>query len=265
MSSFLLIYLAAGALAGLLAGLMGLGGGIVIVPMLNLLFSWQNMPPELIQLMALGTSMASIMFTSVSSFRAHHKRGAVLWRIVFRIAPGIVIGAFLGTRLASFMPVTLLRGTFAVFLALVSIQMFLNLKPNPTREFKGVAGITLIGFCIGLVSGLVGIGGGSLSVPTLTWHNVAMHTAVGTSSAIGLPIAVAGAIGYIINGWGNALLPQFSLGYVYLPALICLVATSVLTAPLGVRLAHRLPVPRLKKIFGVLFLLLAFRMLMLVF
>lgn len=261
MLTSIILFLVLGAIAGVLAGLMGVGGGIVIVPMLNFAFAMLAFPQDVIQLMALGTSMASIMFTSVSSFRAHNKRGAVIWRIVACITPGIIIGTLVGTRIAAYLPITILKAVFVVFLFLVSIQMFMNFKPKPSRELKSIVTISIIGVVIGIISGLVGIGGGTVSVPTMVWHNIPMHTAVGTSSAIGLPIAISGALGYIINGWNDPLLPQYSLGYVYLPALICIVATSVLTAPLGVRLAHRLPVPKLKRAFAVLLLIVAIRML----
>lgn len=261
MSSYFLIYAALGALAGILAGLLGIGGGLVIVPMLVFAFTWQNFPDPVIMHMALGTSMASILFTSVSSFRAHHRRGAVQWTVVWRMVPGILTGTFLGSCLAARMSTVFLKGFFVVFLYYVTIQMFLNRKPKPTRQIPGPAGMFGVGGIIGAFSSLVGIGGGTLSVPFLIWCNLSIHVAIGTSAAIGFPIAVAGTIGYLVNGIGQtAVLPEYSTGFIYLPALLGLVSASVLTAPLGARLAHSLPVNRLKHVFAVILFIVATKM-----
>ncbi len=256
-----MIYICVGVLVGLLAGLFGVGGGVVIVPMLVITLSWQGIPEQFIMHLALGTSMASIIFTSMSSFWAHHKRGAVHWVIVRRITPGILVGTFLGSCIAARMSTGFLKVFFIVFLFYVAVQMFLNKKPKPSREIPGHVGMFGAGNVIGAVSSLVGIGGGSLSVPFMIWCNVLVHNAIGTSAAIGFPIAIAGAVGYVFNGIGIAGLPEHSLGYVYFPALAGIVCASVLTAPLGVRLAHSLPVERLKRIFALLLLAVATRML----
>jgi uncharacterized membrane protein YfcA len=261
MLGIIFMYSAVGAVAGVLAGLFGIGGGIVIVPMLVYCLTLQGVSPEVMMQIALGTSMASIMFTAVSSFMAHHRRGAVVWDIVRRITPGILIGTFLASLVASHMPKAFLQGFFVLFLYYVAAQMILGKKPKPTRELPGRAGMFGAGGIIGVVSSFVGIGGGSLSVPFMLWHNVSVHKAIGTSAAIGFPIAVAGTIGYITGGAGHASLPPYSLGYVYLPALAGIVALSVLTAPFGVRLAHSLPVDRLKRIFAVVLMVVATRML----
>ena len=246
-----IMYLAVGLIAGLLAGLLGVGGGLVIVPMLVFCFGRQpEISSELIMHLALGTSLASIMFTSISSFMAHHKRGAVDWPIVKRIVPGILIGTFLGTFVASRLSTGFLKGFFCVFLYAVATQMILNKKPKASRELPGNAGMFGVGSTIGVASALVGIGGGSLSVPFMIWCNVAAHRAIGTSAAIGFPIAIAGALGYVINNLHAANLPPYSIGYVYLPALLFIVCFSVLTAPLGAKLAHALPVDKLKRIFA---------------
>ncbi len=258
---FLLAYLAFGAVAGIIAGLLGVGGGIVVVPALVWFFTAQGFSPELIMQMALGTSLAAIAFTSVSSFRAHHRRGAVLWPIVRQITPGILVGTFAGTCVAARLSSGFLKGFFVCFLYYVSVQMLLNIKPKPTRQIPGRAGIFGVGLVIGVVSSLVGIGGGTMSVPFLVWCNVPIHIAVGTSAAIGFPIAVAGTIGYIINGLGAANLPPLSLGYISIPALVGVAAVSILTAPYGARLAHRLPVTTLKRFFAVFLLAMATRML----
>ncbi len=263
--SFILLYLAAGAVAGVLAGLLGIGGGLVIVPMLTFAFTAQGLPHEHILHMALGTSLASILFTSVSSLRSHHKRGAVIWPVVTRITPGILSGTFFGAWIASMLSTNFLKGFFGVFLFYVATQMLLGIKPKPTRQIPGPAGIFTAGSVIGIFSSLVGIGGGTLSVPFLVWCNTKVHQAIGTSAAIGFPIAVAGTLGFMVNGLGLDNLPSFSLGYVNLKALAGIVTASVLTAPLGVRLAHSLPVDRLKKIFALLLYLVGSRMLVSVF
>ncbi len=261
MYSVLMMYAAVGAVAGLLAGLLGIGGGLVIVPMLVLCFALQHIPADMTMHLALGTSMASIIFTAVSSFWAHHKRGAVHWPLVRRIVLGIFVGTFLGSCVAARMSTGFLKGFFVVFLYYVATQMLLNKKPKPSRQLPGALGIFAVGNVIGAFSSLVGIGGGTLSVPFMTWCNIPVHRAIGTSAAIGFPIAIAGTAGYVYNGLDVAHLPQYSLGYVYLPALCGLIVTSVLTAPLGVRLAHSLPVDRLKRVFAFLLYVVATRML----
>jgi uncharacterized protein len=261
MVSILLLYSAAGAVAGVLAGLLGIGGGLVIVPILVFCFHWQAMPDALLMHMALGTSMASIAFTSVSSFRAHHRRGAVHWGVVRRITPGILTGTFLGSCIAARLSTHFLKGFFVVFLYYVAVQMITDKKPAASRQLPGNIGMFGAGNVIGAVSSLVGIGGGTLSVPFMTWCNMALHHAIGTSAAIGFPIAIAGAIGYIYNGFGHEGLPPHSFGFVYLPALLGLVLASVLTAPLGVRLAHSLPVSKLKRVFALLLMVVGTRML----
>jgi uncharacterized membrane protein YfcA len=265
MYSILVTYSLVGAVSGVLAGLLGIGGGLVIVPMLVFCFSLQQIPHELTMHLALGTSMASIIFTSVSSFRAHHKRGAVHWIVVRRIVLGIFLGTFLGSCLAARMSTDFLKGLFVVFLYYVATQMLMNRKPEPSRQLPGRLGMFGVGNVIGSFSSLVGIGGGTLSVPFMTWCNIPVHEAIGTSAAIGFPIAIAGTLGYIYNGLHAADLPAYAVGYVYLPALAGLIVTSVLTAPLGVRLAHSLPVARLKRIFAILLLIVATRMLVSLF
>lgn len=261
MIEVVLVYLCVGSLAGVLAGLLGIGGGLVIVPMMVFTLSWQNIPGEMVMHLALGTSMASIMFTSVSSFRAHHKRGAVHWDVVRKIVLGIFTGTFLGSSIASRMGTSSLKAFFVLFLYYVSVQMLVNRKPKPSRQVPGHAGMFGVGNVIGVVSALVGIGGGTLSVPFMVWCNLPVHHAIGTSAAIGFPIAIAGTIGYIFNGWNVLNLPPLSLGYVYLPGVFGIACASVLTAPLGVKLAHRLPVDRLKRVFAILLLLVGTRML----
>ena len=261
MTSILLMYILVGAVAGILAGLLGIGGGLVIVPMLVFCFVRQGIPDAVIMHLALGTSLASIMFTAVSSFLAHHKRGAVHWDVVRKIVIVIFSGTFIGSCIAAQLTTRFLKGFFVLFLYYVAVQMLTNKKPKASRQIPGHGAMFGVGNVIGVVSSLVGIGGGTLSVPFMIWCNMTVHHAIGTSAAIGFPIAIAGTIGYIFNGWSTIGLPDFSMGYVYLPALLGIVVTSVLTAPLGVHLAHSLPVDRLKRVFAFLLLAVATRML----
>ncbi|MFN2353666.1 MAG: sulfite exporter TauE/SafE family protein [Desulfopila sp.] len=254
--------MAVGGVAGLLAGLLGIGGGLVIVPMLAFSFAAQGVTELHILHMALGTSLASIIFTSLSSLWAHHKRRAVIWPVMLRITPGLLIGTFFGSWVASQLSSQFLKVFFGLFLLYVATQMLLGIKPKPSRELPGMAGKSAAGGIIGIFSSLVGIGGGTLSVPFLVYHNTAMHRAIGTSAALGLPIAIAGACGYIVNGLGVADLPAGSIGFIHLTALCGVVAASIFTAPLGARLAHSLPVAGLKKIFSVLFYVVGIRMLL---
>lgn len=257
-----IIYLLLGAFAGLVAGLLGVGGGLIIVPVLVFIFTGQEMANHLIVHLAVGTSLATIVFTSISSVRAHHQHGAVLWPAFWQLTPGIVIGAWLGALFADVLASDQLRRFFGVFELLVAIQMTFNVKPRPHRQLPGRAGMVGAGSVIGAISAIVGIGGGTMTVPFLVWCNIAMRKAVATSSACGLPIAIAGATGFIVTGWNAVDLPVYSSGYVYWPAFIGIVIASVLSAPLGARLAHRLPAAQLKRIFAVLLYILGLRMLL---
>lgn len=254
-------YMALGGFVGLMAGLLGIGGGGIMVPILTSLFIIQGVPHEHIAHLALGTAMAAIVPSSISSLLSHSRRGAVRWGVVRYITPGILIGTFLATFIAALVPTEGLAIFFACFMVLMALQMIANLKPNPTRSLPGAVGITGAGLGIGSISALVAIGGGSLTVPLLTWCNVKVQHAIGTSAAVGLPIALAGALGYLINGWGVPGLPSAAWGYVYLPALLLMAPLSILTAPLGARLAHRLPVAILKRIFALMLMALAIQML----
>ncbi|MHB1093350.1 sulfite exporter TauE/SafE family protein [Thiobacillus sp.] len=249
-----------GLMVGFVAGLLGVGGGLIIVPGLIMLLHAHGLAAGMEPQVALGTSLATILFTSLSSVRAHHRRGAVDWPLAGRITPGIVLGTLGGAALATRMPTTVLKVFFVVFLFYAAIQMWLDFKPAPHRGLPGCIGTSLAGGVIGSVSSWVGIGGGTLSVPFLLWHNVPLHRAIATSAAIGFPIALSGAVGYVLGGWTINGLPAGSLGFVYLPALAGIVLGSVLTAPLGARTAHRLPVRPLKRVFAVLLFTLALRM-----
>lgn len=261
----LLSFLLLGAFTGIFAGLFGIGGGGIMVPVLTFLFIKLAFPAEHLVHMALATSMAAIVPTAIASLRAHHKRNAVLWPVVARIAPGILLGTFAGTFVASYLSAKPLAIFFSCFMAFVSLQMVIDRKPQPSRQLPGPLGLSATGSGIGAISALVAIGGGSLTVPFLAWCNVALPVAIGTSAAVGLPIAIAGALGYLINGWNVSGLPALTLGYIYWPAVVVMASASFFTAPLGARLAHALPVAILKKLFAVLLMSLSLHMLFTVF
>lgn len=261
MTLWWLTYPLLGVFGGFVAGLFGVGGGLTIVPFLFMLFSAQGFPPEHVMHLALGSSMATIVVTSVSSMRAHHAHGAVNWRIVRSMAPGLVLGTLGGSLLSGLVPT---RPMIAIFVAIVyyaATQMMLDFKPKPHRQMPGPAGTFTAGGLIGVVSSLVAAGGGFLSIPFMVFCNIPIHGAVGTSAALGFPIAVAGTLGYILAGGHDSGLPPYTLGYIYLPAFVGVVAMSMLMAPLGARLAHRLPVKKLKRAFGAFLALLATKML----
>ncbi len=261
MTPWFLAYVALGAFAGFFAGLLGVGGGAIMVPILAMLFAAQGISVAHLMHLALGTSMATIVFTSVSSFRAHHRHGAVIWPIVARITPGIVVGTLAAAQLAARVPTRPLAIFFAAFITYVAVQMILNIKPKPSRQLPGTGGMFVVGAGIGGISALVAIGGGALSVPFMTWCNVKVHQAIGTSAAIGFPIALAGSIGYMISGYGAEGLPAGSFGFVYLPALVGMVVVSMAVAPFGAKVAHSLPVATIKKVFAGVLILLSAKML----
>ena len=254
------IYLLLGAFAGTIAGLLGVGGGLIIVPVLVYVFTRQQLDPEVMVHVAVGTSLATIVFTALSSVRAHHKRGAVHWDVFWKITPGIVLGALMGSLLAKWMPAHVLRRFFAIFEWLVAAQLLVGLRPKPGRKMPRFVGMAGVGGLIGCVSAIVGIGGGTLTVPFLVWSNLRMQEAVATSSACALPIAIAGAAGFVLTGWGSPQLPPTSLGYVYLPAFLGIVLASVLFAPVGAWLAHRLPATTLRQFFAIFLVLLGIYM-----
>jgi len=244
--NILVLYLAAGLVAGILAGLLGIGGGLVLVPVLVLLFAMQGFPEPAIMPLALGTSLATIAFTSVSSMCAHHAKGAVDWCTLRRMTPGIVAGALASTALAAYLSPSTLRLIFAVYAGLAATQLICNIQPPASRQLPGPGGLAVAGSVVGGISVLAGVGGAVTSIPFLIWCNVPARVAIGTASAIGLPVAVAGSLGYIGYGF-KADLPPFSLGFVHLPALSATAIATVLAAPLGARASHRLPVPILKR------------------
>lgn len=254
-------YLILGAITGYLAGLFGVGGGLVLVPVLLMLFDAQQFPAENIMHLALGTSMASILFTSLASMRKHHQHDAVNWQVVRSITPGILIGTALGALLAASIPTRGLGIFFALFVYFAAAQMLLEVRPPASRQLPGIGGITLVGILTGWLSSLVSIGGGTIIVPFLLWCNVSLRNAIGTSAAIGFPVAVGGTVGYMFTGMAAHALPAHSLGFVYLPALFWVALATVITAPLGAKATHHLKVGLLRKLFAVLLIALATKLL----
>ncbi len=257
----LVVFVVLGCLVGFLAGLLGIGGGMTMVPILTILFTREAFPLAHVVHMAIATSTATIIFTSISSAREHHRHGAVLWPVVAGLAPGIIVGSLIGPQVIGGMSTSAVALFFGVFVAFSATQMLFDKKPKPTRELPGKAGLFGVGGGIGLVSSMVGAGGGFLSVPFMSWCNVKIHNAVATSAALGLPIAIAGTVGFVIAGLRLQGMPPLTLGYIYLPALFAIVAASMLMAPMGARTAHRWPVKKLKRAFALLLYVLAAYML----
>ena len=256
-----IVYLSMGLFVGFFAGLLGIGGGLILVTLMVYLFTLQGFPADRLLHLALGTSITSIVFTSISSLRAHHKHGAVRWDILRTAVPGLVVGTLLGTVVADLLKSKYLAIFFVIFVYYSAVQMFANVKPKPTRQFPGKAGMNGVAVIVGIVSSLIGIGGGVMTIPLMSLCNVPMRQAIGTSAALGLPIAIAGALGFIATGLGKDHLPALSVGYVYLPALVGIVIGTFVTVPWGAKMAHSMPVTRLKKIFALILFILATRML----
>ena len=257
-----LTLLLAGAVAGTFAGLLGIGGGIIIVPVLAMVFETQGTSIDVLMHISIGTSLATIVITSISSIRAHQKRGAIDWRVFRTITPGIVLGGFVGAAIAKQIPGEELRLIFAIFMLVIALQMYFGSTTKPHRKLPDTPGLLVAGGVIGTISSIMGVGGGSMSVPFLTWCNVAIRNAVATSSAIGLPIALAGTLGFIISGWNVEARPVWSLGYVNLPAFLSVVTASTLMAPVGAWVAHTISPLILKRIFAFFLLILGLRMLL---
>lgn len=262
MTTLILLYLLLGVCTGLLAGLFGIGGGLIIVPVLVFIFTAQGFAAEAMMQMALGTSLATISVTALASIWGHQRHRAILWPVCLRLTPGIVLGAALGVAFAEAVGSDALRYVFVVFVLLIAAQMLLGLQPSPSRGLPRMPGMTAAGAGIGGLSMLVGIGGGTLTTPFLLWCNTPLRNAIATSAACGLPIAVAGTLAYMIAGLGMAELPPGNTGYIHWPAAIAIAAASVLTAPLGAHLTHTLPVKLLKRLFALLLVAVAVRMLM---
>ena len=254
--------LAMGVVAGFLAGLLGVGGGALLVPPMTWILVQRGVASGPAVKMAVATSMATILFTSLSSVRAHHRLGAVRWPIVRSFAPGIVVGGLLaGAGAFAVIKGQSLALFFAAFISYTALQMLLDKKPSPARALPGPWGLAGVGTGVGFISGLVGAGGAFLSVPFMTWCNVPPRHAVGTSAALGFPIAAASTAGYVVSGWHLAPALPGANGYLYLPALALVAVASMTLAPVGARVAQRINVALLKRFFAVMLFALATSML----
>jgi uncharacterized protein len=263
---WIIYYLVLGLFVGYFSGLLGIGGGLIMVPVLAFLFEAQHFPVNNILHLALGTSMATILFTSLSSTYKHHAHHAVNWKTVLFITPGILLGTALGALIVGFVDAFYITIFFIVFVYISATQMLVGLKPHANREYPGRIEITVAGTVIGTISSIVSIGGGVLSVPYLVWHKLPIRSAIATSAAIGFPIAFGGTLGYIVTGiYRGAGLPAGSFGYVQLPVLLCLVVATVVTAPLGASATHRMPIDKLRKIFALVLFVLATKMMIKLF
>lgn len=251
-ASLVPILLVLGAAIGFLAGLLGIGGGLTLIPLLTFIFTAQHFTEDHIVHMAVATATATMMFTALSSVRAHQRQKAVLWSVVVAMAPGIVLGSLVGPQIASALPTRTFAAVFGVFVWFSATRMLIGTKPQPGRELPGKPALFGVGAGIGVISSLLGAGGAFISVPYLGRHNVRIQSAVATSAALGLPIAVAGTLGYIVAGLRQGDLPRWSLGYVYVPAMAAIVVASMLSAPLGAHFAHRWPPVKLRRAFAVL-------------
>lgn len=259
--TLLLLYALVGVAAGFFGGLFGLGGGIIVVPALYFLYKAAAFHPEVMMNLAIGTSLATAVFTATTSTWAHHRRGAVQWPVVRLLAPGILAGGLLGGVAAGGIPSGGLRVFFGLFEIAVAWQLLRNWRPKPSRRLPVPAAMIAVGALFGALSAVLGIGGGTLTVPFLIWCNIGMRESVATSAAVGVPITLAGAVGHVLVGWGQAGLPPGSTGHIYWPALAAIAAISIFTAPLGAQVAHTLPVPTLKRAFAVVVAVVGVRML----
>ena len=270
-----LIYLLLGAVVGFFAGLLGIGGGLIVVPALTLLFTLQDFPPDRVTHLALGTTLATIIFTAMVSLYTHHRHGAINWQAFRYMTPGIITGTLGGALWVGVLSGVILRIIFVCFLLYTATSMLFRLRSklrakakrrehngpvahsSTTRTLPGIPGLVAAGGIIGALSSLVAIGGGTLSVPFLTRYNVKLQHAIGTAAALGLPIALTGAAGYMYTGITQAhAMPEYSLGHVYLPALFWLALASMLTTPLGARTTHTISTTALHKVFiGLLYLI----------
>lgn len=256
------LYIVLGAFVGFMAGLLGVGGGGLLVPLLASIFTAQGMSAGHVVHLALGTSLTSMIVSSTASIRAHSARGAVEWRIVGNMVPGIIVGAFLASQAAAKLDSGSISWFFALFMALVATRMFFDWQPQPCLKPMTVRELIGVGLGIGSVSALAAVGGGFLTVAYLGYKNMDMKRAVGTSAAMGLPIAVAGTVGYLIGGWSETSEEPHTLGFIHVPAFLAISIVSFVAAPLGARCSQSLPEIVLKRIFAVILLVLSIKMLL---
>jgi len=258
----ILEFSAIGVVAGFLAGLLGIGGGMVMVPVLTLILTQRGVSDDLAVKMAIATAMATILFTSLSTMRAHQRRGAIRWDVVRGLAPGIVLGGLAaGAGVFALVKGQALALFFAGFVTYTATQMLRAITPKPSRQLPASGGLFAVGGGIGLLAGLVGAGGAFIAVPFMTRCNVPMHNAVATGAAIGFPVALASTAGYVIGGWSQPAPLPGALGFLYIPALAVIALASVLVAPIGARVAHSLDVRQLRRIFAVMLYAVAIDML----
>jgi uncharacterized membrane protein YfcA len=250
-------YLGIGLVVGFFSGLLGIGGGIIIVSSLAIMFAAHAFPPAYVMHLALGSSMACIVFGSFASFRTHDKHGAVDWHVVRSVTPGLVAGVMGGVLIARVSTTGLLKYFYLAFTLFVTVQWVLNLKPKPSRQLPRPGGLAGFGVFMGVVAGLFGGGGAVVGVPFLTWCNQSIHRAIGTVAALGFPISIIGTLGYIAAGWNVPDMPRWCIGFVYVPAAIGIALTSMITARWGARLAHRLKGNTLRRVFALVLVALA--------
>lgn len=261
MLEIIIQFLLLGAIAGVLAGMLGIGGGLIIVPALAIILPGMGIGLDVLMHMAIGTSLATIVVTSLMSTWSHHQYGAINWLAFRRLAPGIMLGVIVGAVIADYLSGNYLRNIFGIFEILVAAQMASGFRPSPHRKLPGMTGMSITGVIIGVVSAIVGIGGGTMTVPFLSWCNIVIRNAVATSAACGLPIAVTGMVSYLVTGLDAEHLPSWSTGYIYWPAFAGIVSATLVFTPLGARLAHTLPIDVLKRIFALVLLCLGIYML----
>ena len=258
---WVMLYIAMGAFVGFMSGLLGVGGGGLLVPLLASIFIYQGVGTESVVHLALATSLACMIISSASSVRAHVSRGNVVWDVVRGMAPGVIVGAFMATQVASHVNSTYIAIFFALFMAVVALQTFLKWQPKPSNNPRTLPGLIVAGIGVGSVSALAAVGGGFLTVVYLGYKNLDIKRAIGTSAAIGLPIAITGTIGYMINGWTTTLDKPYTFGFIYFPAFLCISIASAISAPYGARCSHHMPEAKLKKIFAIVCLALSIKML----
>lgn len=256
----LIEFLAIGLLAGYLAGFLGIGGGFVVVPALTFIFLQDPATAPWAIHMAVGTSLATMLITSLSSIAAHHSKRAIRWPLVRSLAPGLLIGAVLGAFVADYLEPEILVRVVGVFAMLAGLQLLLGRKPAGEKPLPGQPAVSGVGLVIGSVSSLIGIGGGALMGPWQLWHGVKAQNAVATSAACGYPIAVAGTLSFLLLGLGGGT-PPGALGYIHLPAFAGIALASALSAPLGAATVHRLPALTVRRVFGGFLVLVGLRML----
>ena len=255
------VYLALGAFVGFFSGLLGIGGGSAMVPVLALIFAAKHFAVANVVHLALGTGIATMLFTSASSVRSHHRHGAVHWRVLGGMVAGVLAGTFGGALLAGYLDARILSIAFTVLIYYLATLMLIDRKPASPRDMPGTLGLSSAGGIIGVISSLTATGGAALVVPYLVRRGLTVHHAIGTAAAIGWPLALAGTTGYIVSGIGRPDLPEGSIGFVYLPALAWIVVASMLMAPVGASVAHRTPGKTLKRVFAIVLYVLATNML----